>query len=68
MAALATWTDKAGYLEAVLGDITHAHWMRALEFVTEQGYGKVPQAMQHAGKDGAPLRFTLAIGERDSDG
>ncbi len=68
MAALADATLKRGYVEQILVDPHHPQFMKALEWATDRGYGKVPQTNEHTGKDGAPLRFTFAIGERDGDG
>jgi hypothetical protein len=67
MAALATWVDKAGYLEAVLGNTNHPFWMRAVEYVTERGYGKVAQGLEVSGKDGKAVPFTFNFNSPDGD-
>jgi hypothetical protein len=61
MAGLASWSEVHTALESILRDPEHPHWMRALEYATERGYGKVTQPV--GGDPDAPaIRFTLAIG------
>lgn len=67
MAALATFAEKSGFLATVISNPDHPHFMSAVKYVTEYGYGKVPQAHEHSGKVGG--RFTFVIEHpRDSDG
>jgi hypothetical protein len=35
--------------------------MEAAAWLADRGFGKVPQALEHTGQDGAPLRFTLVL-------
>lgn len=55
MRELATYAEKQGYVEEVLADTRHPHWMRAVEFVTERGYGKTPQTVVHEGDAEKPI-------------
>lgn len=41
LAAIADNAVKKGYVEQILTDPEHQHFMRALEWATERGYGKV---------------------------
>lgn len=66
MAALATFAEKEGHLATVLRNPDHPHFMSAVRFVTEYGYGKVPQAVEHSGKVGG--RFTFVISHPSDDG
>lgn len=56
MRELASSEAALAYLEECLtgvhGPKAHAS---AMAFAAERGYGKVPQALEHTGKDGAPL-------------
>lgn len=60
MRALATYAEQAGYVRDVLMDKDHPQWLGALKFVTEHGYGKPTQPMEHTGKDGGPIQLTVA--------
>lgn len=37
--------------------------LRAAEVIIERVEGKVPQALEHSGEGGAPIRFVLDLGE-----
>lgn len=70
MRALASNEVAIAFLEEILEDPDHPAFMAARRYVTEYGYGKPVQPVEHTGDGGGPIRFTLAIGaERgDSDG
>jgi hypothetical protein len=38
-----------------------ARRMEAATWLADRGFGKVPQALEHTGQDGAPMRFTLVL-------
>ena len=61
MRELASLAEQQGYVEAVLKDPTHPHWMRALEYVTERGYGKAPQTVEVTGEGGGAVKTELTI-------
>lgn len=37
----------------------------AANAVLDRGYGKPPQAVEHAGKDGEPIKLDVAVSDRD---
>jgi hypothetical protein len=52
-------------LEAVLSDPSHPAWLGALKFVTEQGYGKAPQAIEPLVEPEPPVKNVLyVLGQR----
>lgn len=63
MAAMASSETALDYLEACLnGEHGPEVALRAQQYAAERGYGKVPQALEHTGKDGAPLRVEIIGG------
>lgn len=60
MRALASYAEQAGYVRDVLADKDHPQWLGALKYVTEHGYGKPTQTLEHTGKDGGPVRLTVS--------
>jgi hypothetical protein len=61
MRELATFAERQGYVEEVLADTTHPHWMRALEYCTERGYGKTPQTVVHEGDPDKPVKHEHVV-------
>lgn len=43
---LASRPETISGLDAILSDPSHPQYLRALEFVTERGYGKEPQGIE----------------------
>lgn len=61
-AMLAELASREATLDAVrriLEDPSHPQFLRAMEFATERGYGKVAQAVEHTGAAGAPLEVLV---------
>lgn len=49
----ATW--KA--VQAILKDSDHSHYMSALKWAAEHGYGKPTETLEVTGKDGGPIQI-----------
>lgn len=60
MAQMASSDSVLAYLEQCLnGKHGPEVALRAQQYAAERGYGKVSQAIEHTGKDGAPLRVEI---------
>lgn len=59
LAALASWSRTLGAVEAILADPNHPHFMRALDYVSERGYGKVAQGMEVSAPGGGPVEVLV---------
>lgn len=46
-------------LQAILEDRTDTKFVAALRYVTEYGYGKVAETVEHTGKDGQPIQHAV---------
>lgn len=53
MQTLASRVAQASYMAEVLDDPKHPHWAFAVKHVTEHGYGKPTQPMEHTGAVGS---------------
>lgn len=56
----ATW--KA--VQAILKDPEHSHYMSALKWASEHGYGKPTETVEVTGKDGGPIQV-WKIGKKE---
>jgi hypothetical protein len=59
MRELTDLASRAEYLEAVIRDINHPHWLSAVKYVTDRGYGPVPKPVEISGRDGEPLTIRV---------
>lgn len=50
MRTLASLAAKEKYAGKIIRDINHPHWLGAVKWVTEQGYGKPEQTVKTDGK------------------
>jgi hypothetical protein len=52
-------TEKA--LKAILKNAKHPHYMKALAFAAEHGYGKATETVEHTGEGGGPIAMTVTF-------
>lgn len=51
----------------VLTDEDHPAFAQMWRAVADRAHGRPAQPVEHSGKDGAPLKFTLVLGHSDGD-
>lgn len=61
---LASRPETVAGLDAILSDPGHPQYLRALEFVTERGYGKEPQAIEGGLSLTVVRRDETSLGDR----
>jgi hypothetical protein len=59
MRELASGPETEAALTRILKDSTHPHYMRALAFAAEHGYGKPTDHVELSGQGGGPLEMTV---------
>jgi len=63
-ARLASREATARRVRAILDDADHQHFMRALQWATENGYGPPAQRHEHTGTNGAPIPHEIIVTRR----
>jgi hypothetical protein len=61
MRELASGAETEAALTKILNDSTHPHYMKALAFAAEHGYGKPTDHVEVSGKDGGPIAMTVTF-------
>lgn len=59
MRELASGAEAEAALLTILKDSQHPHYMKALAFAAEHGYGKATDHVEMTGAGGAPLAMTV---------
>lgn len=61
MRELASREATQAALEAILETPTHPHYMKALAFAAEHGYGKATETVEMTGAGGGPIAMTVTF-------
>lgn len=59
MRELASGAETEAALQTILNDSQHPHYMKALAFAAEHGYGKPTDHVEMSGVGGGPLEMTV---------